>query len=397
MYFHKQIIGQILEICGVKFDLFPQSFQLNSTPNDVLTQDQINNIINKFSIIGIDGTAGELSPGDSYSPIWLSVAAVEYDINEIRKYTNQFLMDPSYGLSYSTIRTAMELRSLICLLKAKKFKRFDCDQCPLQQFGCTWPLNSSKPWDNCSKKTSIGIFDLPVSFAFIKIIPTLNEENRNFLLETINYVFREIQKHNLPVIFITQKQMITTVIQEITNEFDRAINLQRESRQILEWVQTLLKEEEIKLHQLQNLKSKIKKENITDFDFFEQYFTSIGQPSPVFKLNPSEYTNYWDEIKFHYFSWGYNENTPHGEQYIITSWSRIGYSPAISSEDAQLVILYDQFLGGGHPLSLLMAHSTCNFNRSKILHTLRSHYNSTAPPNRQLGYNLKEITKWRFY
>jgi hypothetical protein len=143
------------------------------------------------------------------------------------------------------------------------------------------------------------------------------------------------------------------------------------------------------------LSNRLKQKSFSDFDLLESWFSDIGTPSPIFQVEPSELNDNWDQMRYHYFTWGYKELATESEFFAPSCWVRIGYSPALTPEAAHLATCLEMILGKGHCVSLLLAHTACNERKEIFVKILTEVMNRELPVKQRIGFNVKTMNKWK--
>ena len=398
--FSKESLMEIFKILKIPYHIWNGKIDLGQTEKTLLPPDGINKLVEKYCFVGTDGTTARASNNEVESPILIGASAVIWGVNNLKSdivsYDQKFVIEGRDRLSHSSIRTILEIRLVLCVLLARKFKVLYCKNCPFDKSGCQLQTDSYKPWEVFPDKVAVAILDLPVIFAFIKSIPTLSNEIRKYLLDNLKLIFDDIKKYKLPVIFVSHKSKLRAVSQDLASELDDAINsVDNRAKEIINLISEKEDLKKIKLPFLAELSKNLKDKFFTDFDLLEPWIDDIAIPSPIFEVKPDDYNNFWDELKFHYFTWGYKELIEGEWIYIPSSWIRIGYSPALTPELAHQIICLEMILGKSHSISLTMAHTCCNMYKEVLLSIILSFYNKNKPDKHKLGRNVKDITKWR--
>ncbi len=396
----KKEVSKILDILHIPNEEWNGELNLGKTEKQILSQEDIKRILKEFCLLGSDGTTAKISENDSNTPIIVSGSIVIWGIEDNKtntiSYDNRIVIPGFNRLSHSTLRTILELRSALCILLARKLKSTQCHSCPFNNYGCQWQHKDFKPWEHFKGKKSVAIFDLPIIFSFVASLPTIDKDNREYLLRNIQLCFEVIRNYNLPVIFISQKSVLRIVSDELTSELDAAIDsLDTRAKALLDMISESINPSIGTLQTLVNLSQEMKNKFFTDYDLLAEWLENIGSPSPIFKVKPAKYNNHWEDLKFHYFSWGYQEFYSEDWVYFPSSWIRIGYSPALTPTLAHYIICLDMVLGMGHSISLTMAHTACNMHKHYHSKILVEYYNQQRPDKYKLGTNLKNINKWR--
>lgn len=397
----KENILEIFKILNIPYHLWDGEFEFGQTQKKILKANVIDKLIQKYCFVGIDGTTARASNNEVESPILIGASAVIWGLknkkSDVKTYNQRFVIEGSDRLSHSSIRTILEIRFAICVLIARKFKMVNCTKCPFNKSGCQLQNESYKPWEVFPDKVAVAILDLPVIFTFIKSIPTLSTEIRKYLLDNLKLIFEDIKKYGLPVIFTSHKSKLRAVSQDLSSELDDAINsVDNRAKEIINLISNKEELNIIDLPFLAELSKKLKDRFFTDYDLLEAWIDDIAIPSPIFEVKPDDYNNFWDELKFHYFTWGYKELIEGEWFYIPSSWIRIGYTPALSPQLAHQIMCLEMILGKSHSISLTMAHTCCNMHKEELLSIILSFYNRTKPDKHKLGRNVKDLTKWRF-
>ncbi|KKN15202.1 hypothetical protein LCGC14_0988420 [marine sediment metagenome] len=401
--FSRENLEELLDILKIPFVEWNGSLTLGKTESGLLSNDELLKISETFCFIGSDGTTAKVAKNEPDSPTYISAGLIMWGIdnNETKTYefNQRLVIDHTKILSHSTIRTILEIRTALCILISRKFKSRRCANCPFDQSGCQWQNDSFKPWQYFTDKRLVAILDLPVIFTFIKTMPTLDSDNRDYLLTNIRKSFEDIRKYELPVIFVSQKSTLKNVIKDLASELDEAINsIDNRAKSLLELI-TESQEVELTSNSLPilvEIRNQMKNKFFSDYDLLEKWLEGIATPSPVFNVKPSEYNNDWGDLKFHYLTWGYQEFYNNEWIYFPSSWLRIGYSPALTSVEAHKIFCIDMILGKGHSISLTMAHTACNMYKRSYTSVLIDFYNKDRPEKYKLGKNIKNMNKWRF-
>lgn len=396
----KEEVSKILDILGIPREEWNSKLNLGKTEKQILSQEDIKKIIQDFCFVGSDGTTARISENDSDTPIIVSGSVVIWGTEDNKtntiSYDNRMVIPGFNRLSHSTLRTILELRAALCVLLTRNLKTTRCHKCPFNNYGCQWQHKEFMPWKHFNGKKAVAIFDLPVIFSFVKSLPTIDKENRDFLLKNIQLCFEDIKEFKLPVLFVSQKSVLRVVSDELTSELDAAINsLDTRAKALLDMISETTNPSVSTLPTLVNLSREIKEKYFTDYDLLTEWLENIGSPSPIFNVRPAEYNNHWKDLKFHYFSWGYQEFYSGDWVYFPSSWIRIGYSPALTPLMAHYIICLDMVLGMGHSISLTLAHTACNMHKHYHSKILIEYYNEKRPDKYKLGTNLKNINKWR--
>ncbi len=396
----KENLKEIFKILKIHYHMWNGRISLGPTEKTLLSPTIIKNLAEKYCLVGTDGTTARVSNNEVESPILIGASAVIWGVENLKSdivsYDQRFVIEGRDRLSHSSIRTILEIRFALCVLLARKFKTLNCSNCPFNKSGCQLQGDSYKPWEVFPDKIAVAILDLPVIFTFIKSIPTLSNEIRKYLLDNLKLIFDDIKKYKLPVIFVSHKSKLRAVSQNLASELDEAINsVDNRAKEIINLISEKEELKNIKLPFLAELSKNLKDKFFTDFDLLEAWIDDIAIPSPIFEVKPDDYNNFWNELKFHYFTWGYKELIEGEWIYISSSWIRIGYSPALTSELAHQIICLEMILGKSHSISLTMAHTCCNMYKEELLSIILAFYNKNKPDKHKLGRNVKDITKWR--
>ena len=397
--FAKEKVQEICDILEIPYFELNGDIALGSTERNLLNNEDLNELTEKFCFIGVDGTTTRISD-DAESPTQVSISDVVWGIQNMRthtiKYDQRIVYEARELLDKSSVRTILEVKSVICLMLARKFKRYNCKDCPINKQGCQWQENKPMVWEEFPEKVAVGILDLPVIFAFIKALPQLDKKNREFLLSNLQKCFDDIKNHELPVIFVSQRSTLKVVSDDLISELDNAINsIDTRAKALIDLIRNISKDKTIKLPALVELRNKMEEKFFTDYDLLEDWLGDIARPTPVFNVKPAEYNNNWDGLKFHYLSWGYKELINGSWVYFPSTWVRVGYSPALSPSTAHKIICLEMMLGKGHSVSLTLAHISCNLYKKHGSKLLLEFYNKTRPDKYKLGRNVKDINKWR--
>lgn len=401
--FTQKNLEELLDILKIPFVEWNGTLSLGKTESELLSNDELLKISETFCFIGSDGTTAKIAKNEADSPTYISASLIMWGVDSIETKTYEFnqrlVIDHTRILSHSTIRTVLEIRSALCILISRKFKSRRCEDCPFDRSGCQWQNDNFKPWQYFTNKRLVAILDLPVIFAFIKTLPTLDSDNRDYLLTNLRKCFENIRKYELPVIFVSQKSTLKIVIENLASELDEAINsIDNRAKSLLELIAESQKAElnSISLPILVEIRNRMKNKFFSDYDLLEKWLEGIATPSPVFIVKPSEYNNDWGDLKFHYLTWGYQELYNNELIYFPSSWIRIGYSPALTPVEAHKIFCIDMILGKGHSISLTMAHTACNMYKRSYTRVLIDFYNESRPEKYKLGKNIKDLNKWRF-
>ncbi len=397
--FTQEKLRKLFKILEIPFREWDGELTLGKTEMSLLSNDILKELADTTCLLGSDGTTAKVSKNEARSPVLVSSSVVLWGIEENKtktyKYDQRLVIDGYDRLSHSTLRTILEIRLALCVLITRKLKTTMCKDCPINNYGCQWQGKKFEPWKHFSGKQMVAIFDLPVIFAFIRSLSTLDAENRTFLLDNLKSSFADIRKYELPVIFVSQKSTLKNVIEDISSELDEVINsVDAKAKEVI----NIIKEKKVS-HQglpiLVKISDKMKERFFTDYELLEEWMKYIATPSPVFNVKPSEYNDNWDQLKFHYFTWGYQEYYDGKWIYFPSTWIRIGYSPALSPTKAHLLMCMDMILGKGHSISLTMAHTACNLYKKSYCKLLVEHYNKKRPDQYKLGKSIKDLNKWR--
>jgi len=304
--FTKEKVQEICNILDIPYSEINGRITLGSTERTLLSNEDINELTENFCFIGVDGTTTRISD-DAETPTQVSISNVLWGIREMQTHTinydQRIVYEARELLDKSSVRTILEIKTVICLLLARKFKKYKCEGCLINQQGCQWQEYKSGIWDEFPDKVAVGILDLPVIFAFIKALPQLDKRNREFLLSNLQKCFDDIKNHNLPVIFISQRSTLKVVSEDLTSELDNAINsIDTRAKALLELIGDIFKDKAIKLPALVELRNMMEEKYFTDYDLLGDWLRDIALPTPVFNVKPAEYNNKWDSLKFHYLS-----------------------------------------------------------------------------------------------
>lgn len=398
----KKDISEMLKILEIPHTDWSDSISLGQSEKKLLNQEKIKDLSENFMFIGSDGTTARISEDDAEAPTIISGSSVMWGITQNRtktvSYDQKMIIEGKDRLTHSSIRTVLEFKIGICLLIARKFKMFVCDGCPFSNSGCQWQNSNLKPWEEFPEKTAVAIFDLPVNFIFITSLKALDQTNRSYLMSNVQRCFADIKKYDLPAIFVTHKSRLNIITHELTSELDDAINsLNQKTKDIIKWIAKQSSAKKATFASIGKFNDLLQQKEFSDFDLFDDYFTSIAKPSPTFTVNPEEYNNKWEEMKFHYFTWGYSEYSQNKWVFLPSGWIRIGYSPALTPQKAHEILCLEMILGKGHSISLSMAHTACNLHKRELLKILPGYYNKNRADKYKLGYNTKTMSKWSMF
>ena len=397
--FTKERVQEICDILEIPYSEINSKIKLGSTERTLLRNEDINDLMKNFCFIGVDGTTTRISE-DTEAPTQVSISNVLWGIREMQthtiKYDQRIVYEARELLDKSSVRTILEIKTVICLMLARKFKKYKCEGCPINEQGCQWQEHKSGIWEEFPDKVAVGILDLPVIFAFIKALPQLDKKNREFLLSNLQKCFDDIRNQNLPVIFVSQRSTLKVVSEDLTSELDNAINsIDTKAKALLDLIRDIFKDNTIKLPALVEVRNKIEEKYFTDYDLLGDWLEDIALPSPVFNVKAAEYNNNWDGLKFHYLSWGYKELVNGSWIYFPSTWVRVGYSPALDPATVHKIICLEMMLGKGHSISLTLAHISCNLYKIHGSKLLLEFYNKNRPDKYKLGRSVKDINKWR--
>lgn len=402
LIFTKENVKEICNILEIPYSEFDSTFRLGTTERTLLANEDMKKLIEQYCFIGVDGTTAKIS-NDAESPTLVNVSNILWGIRDNRTHTvtydQRIVFEARDLLEKSSVRTILEIKSVICIQLARKFKRFKCANCPLNKGGCQWQDAYMAPWEEFPDKTAVALLDLPVIFAFIKALPQLDKVNREFLLSNLQQCFDDIKSYKLPVIFISQRSTLKVVSEDLTSELDNAINsIDTKAKALLDLIVEMVKDRNkssMELPLLVDLRNKMDDKFFTDYDLLNAWLGDIALPTPIFNVRPAEYNNHWDGLKFHYLSWGYKELINGSRVYIPSTWVRIGYSPALDPGTVHKIICLEMMLGKGHSLSLTLAHLACNLYKKHSSKLLKEYYNKNRPDKYKLGRNIKDLNKWR--
>lgn len=400
--FTKKNVQEICDILEIPYSELNGTIKLGTTEKTLLTNDDMKDLIEQYCFIGVDGTTARISD-DAESPTQVSVSNILWGIRDNRTYTvtydQRIVFEARTLLEKSSVRTILEIMSIICLLIARKFKRYRCTECPFNKGGCQWQDADIKPWEEFLDKTAVAILDLPVIFTFIKALPQLDKTNREFLLSNLQKCFENIKSYELPVVFVSQRSTLKVVSEDLTSELDNAINsIDTKAKALLDLIVDIVKDKNLsskELPLLVDLRNKMNDKYFTDYDLLNTWLGDIALPTLIFNVKPAEYNNLWGGLKFHYLSWGYKELINGSWVYFPSTWVRIGYSPALDPATAHKIICLEMMLGSGHSISLTLAHLACNLYKKHSSKLLLEVYNKNLPTKYKLGKNVKNINKWR--
>ncbi|MBA7541235.1 hypothetical protein ES705_33542 [subsurface metagenome] len=178
--FAKEKVQEICDILEIPYFELNGDIVLGSTERNLLNNEDLNELTEKFCFIGVDGTTTRISD-DAESPTQVSISDVVWGIQNMRthtiKYDQRIVYEARELLDKSSVRTILEVKSVICLMLARKFKRYNCKDCPINKQGCQWQENKPMVWEEFPEKVAVGILDLPVIFSFIKALPQLDRKN----------------------------------------------------------------------------------------------------------------------------------------------------------------------------------------------------------------------------
>ncbi len=397
--FTQEKVKNICAILEIPYRELNGTLGLGPNEKSLLANEDLIALVEKYCFIGADGTTARISD-DAESPTQVCVSGVMWGVQEGRTrsvgYDQRLAIEASELLEKSTLRTVLEIKSVTCLLVARKFRQYRCSDCPINNQGCQWQDSPSAIWDEFPDKMAVGILDLPVIFTFVKALPQLDVKNREFLQSNLQKCFDDIRRYELPVIFVSQRSTLKVISDELASELDNAINsTPAKAKALLDLMKDVLKRKSVSLPALVELREMMEDRFFTDYDLLEGWLEDIARPTPVFSVKPSEYNNNWDELKFHYLSWGYKERVDGSWIYIPSTWVRIGYSPALDSITAHKIMCLEMMLGKGHSVSLTLAHIACNLYKKHGTKLLLEFYNKSRPEKYKLGKNLKDMNKWR--
>lgn len=401
--FTQKKLKELLTILEISYLEWNGSLRLGRTEKELLSNNELIELSEQFCYLGSDGTTAKVARNEAGSPTYISGSLVLWGLNGVEtnvyEYSQKIVIDHSNIFSHSTIRTVLEIRAALCILISRKFKSRRCSECPFNALGCQWQNEGFRPWEHFNGKQLVAILDLPIIFTFIKTLPTLDADNRDFLLTNIKTCFSDIRRYDLPVIFVSQKSTLKNVVDDLASELDESINsIDVKAKSLLNLINEGQSSISLKkgLPILAEISSKMRYKYFSDYDLLEDWLSNIASPSPIFQVKPSLYNNDWEELKFHYFTWGYQEYYENKWVYFPSTWVRIGYSPTLTPAQAHYIACLDMILGKGHSISLTMAHTACNMFKDNYTKLLVDFYNEKRPEKYKLGKNIKDLNKWRF-
>nr|MDO8118153.1 hypothetical protein [Candidatus Sigynarchaeota archaeon] len=245
-------------------------------------------------------------------------------------------------------------------------------------------------------KEGIALVDLPIEFNFVKSMHK-GTYTKEYFEENLRLMFKDMAEHELKIIFVTHKTTIKVISEAIYTELDLVINsMDERAHALIDSIgKRLSTNSPVTLTIYAEISKKIKAKGFYDFDLLEPWFTDIASPSPAFLVEPSPLNNDWNQLRYHYFTWGYKENANGKAYYAPSCWVRIGYTPALTPAQAHLVACLEMVLGKGHSISLTLAHTACNEGKDNYVKILTERMNRDLPTKHRLGFNVKTINKWK--
>jgi hypothetical protein len=399
----KTDLKDFFKIINLPCDDFGDNLKLGDHERTVLSRNDLHELVSKYCFFGVDGTTAKLSDEDSRSPYYVSVSVVGWHqdgkTSKTKKFNQRILVDRSKYFDDSTIRTILEMQSIVCILKARKSGSTDCTNCPFKTFGCNWVHKLQDFPKVFGDKIGVGIVDLPVNIpSMLKGLPILDPDNREFVVKNIKAVFTEIREQNLPIIFVQHKARVNLIGKKIISELDKMLNdISMNLSTVKSKVSILMKSAKSDVTGVNDIRKLFGEKHYTDFLLLNTWFNQIGIPSPSFNVDPVDENGNWDKLKFHYLTWGYTEKIGGINVYLPSCWVRVGYTPALTPEIAHKIVCLEMMLDNGHPISLWLAHTECNSHRDSLITLLREYINKNSPDFQKIGYDVKSINKSRLF
>lgn len=362
--------------------------------------------LSRYVLVGVDGSNVQTS---NYSKTYgiIKTVGVCWNLNVepmhvLERYTiSKYKYNMEMSSSISAEMLAYELVTCVCILKAVKYKKFCCDNCKLPHNRCSMKINRGF-WEDFEDLEPVGILDQAIDFSFLKKPP--NPYISSVLLQTVNWIFKEIKKHELKIIFITHASKTRNILFDLGSDFEKVL------KSINAHEITLLEAlfDEINQYSRENgsfeIDSNIFKEflvnkyeilnNYTDFDLIRKTIDQKAAASPIFEIIEGSSRTFYSGLRVAYqlISWGMYDEYKGEEIYFPLDDIKLGY-PLNNTEDIAFdVFLFETALGKGYSYTLTLAHTLASVKRSvkKIFEIfLAQEYN--------LIKSLKEQKKWRYF
>ena len=120
--FSKEKVQEICNILEIPYFELNGDIELGSSEKTLLNNEDLNELTEKFCFIGVDGTTTRISD-DAESPTQVSISNIMWGIHNMRthtiKYDQRIVYEARELLEKSSVRTILEIKSVICLMLAR--------------------------------------------------------------------------------------------------------------------------------------------------------------------------------------------------------------------------------------------------------------------------------------
>jgi hypothetical protein len=395
----KEVVQEVFDSLGIEHANIDEAILAGDREETLLDMERISNLFQHHFLMGTDGTTASFSEDETLAPVLVGASAVAWGIRDIvmKQHTvnNRIIMKGENRESNSGYRTMEELQIAVCILKASKLGYYDCTNCPFRDHDCSIKKLDPEPWNWFPGKEGIALVDLPIEFRFVQSMHE-GTYTKQFYQMYLPLAFEDMRTYNLKVIFVTHKATLRSVSDKVISYLDEIIDSMDERATVLvNKIADYVHAKTPSIGVLKELSRMLSTKNFFDFDLLEAWFSDLGTPSPVFSVEPTALNNLWDGLKHHYMTWGYKETSGGKSLYAPSCWVRLGYTPALSPEEAHLAMCIEMYLGKGHPISLTLAHVDCNLNKSQLVQVYTEQFNKDLPVKLRTGLNVKTMNKWR--
>ncbi len=394
----RETILDIFGVLGISHQDVPHDFLVGGSESTLLDRTQVSDFLQKHFILGTDGTTASFSEDNMFAPVLVGASTVAWGIREGATKTfhvdNRVILKSENRESNSGYRTMEELQMAVCLLKSAKLGSFECTRCPFRDHDCAIKKSKPEPWKWFPGKQGIAFVDLPVEFNFVASMHE-GTYTKDFFKHALPHAFEDMKTHGLKIVFITHKAALRPVSDEVISQLDVVIDSMDERAAVLvKKIAAQAKTKAPSIGLLKNLSKQLEDKYFFDFDLLDSWFTGLGMPSPTFKVEPTDLNGNWDELRYHYLTWGYAEKLDGKGLYAPSCWVRAGYTPALSPSDAHLAVCVEMMLGKGHAVSLKLAHTACNLNKGQLVRIYTEQLTKELPVKLQPKLNVKDMNKW---